>query len=500
MSIFAQTDSVMIVGGLGSGSGASSSNGGGCSKEFIKSHGGESDFDLNLIMDSNGGPLYSDVSGNARYDDHSGVITLSSAVGLSADMLGVAAYVVGAGGEQFITGRYEILNVDMATPSISIQNQMGGQGGVSYVNVYIGGALDSLGYAIGAVNVARCNVDIYSNLSEVFSNYTLSRCGNVSANSWLKITAFNTSLTDMLEGGVYYQSALNAFQKGIDENCCQTLAGDGGSDNLITLYNADNVIFNAFHFTDSSGGAFEATVLQSSNNTIFHHCKFSNLGRGIRHRGGVGYVIYDCYFDGNISGVHINCIENKGLIDSCCLNGESSVSPVLLGNGTMLNTLVFGGVNGVYCGYCGTIIGCTMYDQTECCININGAFASVLSCNNILMPNNSTVPAVMIESAGGSYIGDYNCYYSADDNMLNNNIINYNCEALSQVMGANDINENPLLNDVASIDYRPVNPEVVKGGRPAQEITGNIGAIPPEYQFISNARTANFGRLAIIRS
>jgi len=68
-------------------------------------------------------------------------------------------------------------------------------------------------------------------------------------------------------------------------------------------------------------------------------------------------------------------------------------------------------------------------------------------------------------------------------------------------MGPNSTKDiNPQLVDAANGDFRPLNPDVLRGGRP--DIAGNpgqIGMVIQKYQFTQRARQVNRGRLAIIR-
>ena len=502
MSIFSQYNSIMVVGGTGDKSGRSSVNGGGCTKDYVGLHGGEDNFNLNLIMDSNGGPLYTDESGSAVYAEESGVITLSSAEGLREDMIGVAVYVVGVGGGPFAVGRYDIKAVDTQTPSITIQNGMTGmQEGLAYVKVYIGGAIDSLTCALDAVDATKNHVDIYSNLSETFSNYTLSKGGNIAANSWLRVTAFNASLTDMLIGGVNYQSAYDAFKMGIDLDCCVVLDGGDSSENILSLYNADNVMFRSFYFTNNRAIAIWADVSQSSNNTCLQHCKFSKVGRGVQHGGGERPCVYDCYFHDDITVVHAYFYFNHSHIESSVLNGNDSITNImLLGNGCAINCLILNGYHGINVSAYSSIINCTIYNQSDCCIYLKGDSVSLLSRNNLLMPKTSLLPAIEVSTSGGAYSGGNNCFYGVDGTALVNAFVNNYTGGLSEVPGDNSLECDPLLSNVAEKDFRPTQQALIKGGKPMLDVVCSIGAVLPEYKIQLNNRTANFGRLSIIRS
>jgi hypothetical protein len=64
----------------------------------------------------------------------------------------------------------------------------------------------------------------------------------------------------------------------------------------------------------------------------------------------------------------------------------------------------------------------------------------------------------------------------------------------------NAIEENPQFVDAANGDFRPRNPNVLRGGKP--DIADNateMGAVLQEHQFDRRAKVVNFGRLQIIR-
>jgi hypothetical protein len=65
--------------------------------------------------------------------------------------------------------------------------------------------------------------------------------------------------------------------------------------------------------------------------------------------------------------------------------------------------------------------------------------------------------------------------------------------------GPNDIEADPLFVDAAGNDFRPRNPAMITGGRPVDGVATYMGAVPTKH-IKSNARTANFGRMNIIRS
>ena len=104
-------------------------------------------------------------------------------------------------------------------------------------------------------------------------------------------------------------------------------------------------------------------------------------------------------------------------------------------------------------------------------------------------------------TTGGTLNEDHNCIRDYDDTAT---LYLYDTGATNQNwnnrgIGENSIEEMPLFVEADNFDFRPVNPNVITGGKPVDGVATYMGAIPPKHNFKTNARTANFGRLNIVK-
>jgi hypothetical protein len=107
---------------------------------------------------------------------------------------------------------------------------------------------------------------------------------------------------------------------------------------------------------------------------------------------------------------------------------------------------------------------------------------------------------IWLES-GGTVNEDYNCIRDWDDTptLYLHDADSTNPDWVNKGIGSNSIEVDPMFVDPDNFDFRPRNPSVITGGKPINGVATYMGAVPPKH-IKSNARTANFGRLSIIRS
>jgi hypothetical protein len=96
---------------------------------------------------------------------------------------------------------------------------------------------------------------------------------------------------------------------------------------------------------------------------------------------------------------------------------------------------------------------------------------------------------------------DYNCYYCAAGNFpLETPIMDDKAGGTAVVMGEHAIEVSADFADFGVGDFRPLNPQVLRGGKPdANGKATTIGAVLGQSQGMIRSRMANLGRIGIVR-
>ena len=143
-------------------------------------------------------------------------------------------------------------------------------------------------------------------------------------------------------------------------------------------------------------------------------------------------------------------------------------------------------------------------EGNECLVN---AWNNIVITNRNGLVNNADRVGLYFENGGGTVDAHHNCYYDHNPTgdvwspvspIVASGRTNANWN--EPQIGESDIEANPMFADIANYDFRPTNPAIITGGRPASGVDTYMGAIPPKLNSRSNARVANFGRLATVRS
>ena len=148
-----------------------------------------------------------------------------------------------------------------------------------------------------------------------------------------------------------------------------------------------------------------------------------------------------------------------------------------------------------------------IYDVSSDVIRVHGAgHCQVYFYNNIIVVQEALTYGVIRAKADGGTIAfwDYNLYWTIEGGALDPAKFIEQAEIpgwqAPTLPAAHDIEVDPLFADVAGNDFRPRNPAAITGGMPVDGVATYMGAIPPRLNSKSNARVANFGRMAITRS
>lgn len=501
MSVFEYKDTVLVVGGLGSRNGRYHKNGGGCTKAFVDAKGGFADFDLSKIMTDYGGALLSYTDGNSIYERSTGKITLPYLTSEAENYVGLLVYVEEAGTTGFSSDRYEILQTDSANKTITIESEIGGDGAI--VNLYIGGAVDTLSTALSNSTAVFNNTFIFTNLNEVISSsINVMGKGSAGRNTYLNVIGFNTTLLDMCYGGQYYQSAFEAFSNGISSAKNVVLDGNNGTFDLFSPTSQTNTGFYNFHFANVQSYSFNLGI-GTCKNVLFDNCKFSNCQQGVRFNNGENCHIHSCYFHNDILQAAV--YGAIGHISASVISGSVSAgnNMTLLSGGSVRGCLYINGYKHAI-NHSGTelldVSDNTFYNIPEIVLRSQGGGSAEFNNNICVIPQASRV-VKFISSLGGNIISlDNNCYWGSDGNALSTLFETEITDGHLPAKGRNDFELDPVFADVSSGNFSPMNKYIANGGR---TINGNptyIGAVRPKQKYKSNARAANFGRLSIIRS
>jgi hypothetical protein len=153
-------------------------------------------------------------------------------------------------------------------------------------------------------------------------------------------------------------------------------------------------------------------------------------------------------------------------------------------------------IGGVYTDNWDTFLvihNCVFYN-IDSCIKMNDPESRLVQYNNIFILHTAATGKIIERLSGAIKYSDYSCAWAIDG-----------APAASDRWGGSGkpqhvMEENPQFVDATNGNFRPRNPNVLRGGKPdiADNVT-EMGAVLQKYQFARRARAANLGRLQIIR-
>jgi hypothetical protein len=499
-TVFLEKDSMFFVGGQGNKGGHVTP--GGCTLNWwgnAVGSGGKSDKQaaMNKLMDADGSAKYEFT--NASFTNSIKQFTVVDTTGVEVGMI---MYVTGT---SITTGRYEITDVPDGTHITVAGIVAAGDNNDS--TIVIGGAFQNISAAVstGALDATSYNVDIYTNLNETgTSTITLSCEGYGYGNTYLGIIGFNEVPGDMDMGGEYYQSPLDAYKNGIDVNSFvqieKTTTG-----NTIDISNRENVRLKNLHIKGVTRGLYGYNNCRGS---VLEHCTFSGAftAYAIEFYNAYYSTMFDCFIDGSSFAGSVELMRmnrSNGLtIFGNVIAGKDNVGTLICDGAFFFNNLVIGGNCGLYCGasdsnHASTVVNNTFYDQHpinsgRSVVHLGYNWGKMHLLNNIFAPRESNANILKVTANGGSIVEvTNNCIYHPDG--LSNPWPNTKDPKKT-------IEEDPEFVDVSSKDFRPLNPNVLKGGR--MDIAGNsmqIGAMVQGYQFANTGKMTNMARMRVFR-
>ena len=508
--VFYDEASVFFVGGITTKVGDSKC--GGCTKQWFDDNFTE----LSDIMAADGGPKwefsgisYDHQDGGHGDGDHK---FFDQEDGEFAGVeVGMVAYIEDGGAGGINTGRYKITYVDPSGDFILV-NGIIATGDSSNVILNIGGAFPKLQEAADECSGYSYDCDIYDNVDEEYNSTSdqidIDSGGSIARNTYLRIIGFNTLPGDMDYGGAFYQSAVDCLVNGIDTypvETARTLMIDGGNQacSILNFNNVDNVELRNLYLYRTFGATGQYAVKPTNYPTAlsFINCRFDSVDKVL------GETIENVMLVGCFSGTDIGrqgyTAKVGGTFIGNILHGDTNHTLVGCEVGC---SVVF--VNNIFIGsYYGfrnlgrvTAINNTFYNQNIACVSPNDAIAETILYNNIFMPQAGCNGIKILVSGGSVQYNDYNCFSDINGDALSTPIASDYSGGTVPVMGEHSLEVDPKVIDAANGLFRPLNPLVLRGGRPGLEDNAvSMGAILYEYQFAARRRMANLGRLGIMK-
>jgi hypothetical protein len=358
------------------------------------------------------------------------------------------------------------------------------------------------------INIKKNSGYKLDNIDQIAEPLSPTGSGDVANNIKIKISGFNTTPSDMDASEAYYQSAYEAYLNGIDSDCIVDIDADGGAFSVMEIDAKENIEFRNFYFhnTDTLTGNHCVYVKNQSDGLGFDRCFFDDAYSGIRGLDNInapvdGLLVKNCYGGPNLEkGVLAKVTGVLNFIIGCVLDVSAGQPGIIVeGSGGIIGNLVINAGNGVTGNGSVCIEHNTVYNSTLSAVFVHNADATVIVRNNILVPDEDAY-AINIYSAGGSVRNDYNCLWGSDGNQLTTPFGTIKSGGAPPTLGPNSIEAEPNFVNAAGGDFRPRNPQVLRGGEP--DVAGTVtqmGAKIQRYEFAQRGRMVNFARLGIIR-
>ena len=509
-TVFYDEATVFFVGGITTKVGDSKC--GGCTKQWFDDNFTQ----LSDIMAADGGPKW-EFSG-ISYDHQDGGHGDGSHKFFDQEdgefagvEVGMVAYIEDGGSGGIMTGRYKVSYVDPSGDFILV-NGIIATGDSSNVILNIGGAFGKLQEAVDDCSGYSYGCDIYDNLNEEYT-YTSDQIdidsgGSITRNTHLRIIGFNTLPGDMDYGGAFYQSAIDCKINGVDcypestKRCVQIDAYNLAC-HVLNFNNVDNVELRNMYLyrTDGAVGHYAVNSVNDPRALSFINCRFDSVDKVL------GSPIENVMLTGCFNGTDIArqayAAKVGGVFTGNVMQGSSTntlVGCVVDCSVVFINNILIGSYYGFRNSGCVTAINNTFYNQSVACAGTVNSAAETIVFNNIFMPQAGAYGLYIQPSGGSVQYNDYNCYCDINGSVLSTPIVSDHSGGTVPAMGLHSLEVDPKVIDAANGLFRPLNPLVLRGGRPGlEDNAAAMGAILYEYQFAARGRMANLGRLGIMK-
>jgi len=357
-------------------------------------------------------------------------------------------------------------------------------------------------YTLSATLSPAGNGSIANNKKIIFKGYNTTP-GDASAGNFV---------SDMDYGQSYHQSAYDTYLNGIDTTKCVDIDADNGAFAVLTLSGKVNIDFHHFYLHNTFLGAGHHGVYMTLANRAIHfyNCKFADAYQGIEAEADpntYGLYMIGCYFHDDLQAARVRSYV-PGTFVRNCISQEPSKSLLNFNirsdaKGSLVhNCLIIGGSRGVrICGP-GLVFSNTFYDSGGSCVEGYRDFAAMVDVYNNIMVPDTDGSAIHVKEDSGEGVtvrNDYNCIRDTAGGAVSP-VFTTAGTINAPDLGTHSIEEYPDFVDAANGDFRPRNPNVLRGGMP--DIGGNqqsMGAVLQKHQFANRGRMMNPARLGIIR-
>lgn len=492
-TVFSGFDTVFFVGGRGTKAGDADSGGGAVKADWEGALGK----DLANVMGSNGEPL-SDVSAwNGSQtactvtSSGGGKVLITKTGAFTSVSEGLVANVKFAG--LYNDGRYRVNGNSLTADTIEIELAWSAN---TNCDVKVGGAFDKLQTALDNTDASATsphNVTILTNKAESFSGVgdqidVDTGGGSGSAGTWKRIIGVDDNGNDLVKGShVLFDGngqSCHIF-KVLNVECIE-----------LTHIRAINTANTHYGFYVTATGYRQGFLLRDCNSTGCKYGVYSDTYyiRGVTITGG--------YYS-SATGSAL-CFSSSRWIN--VLNAEIvGSSPGALIDGDVVGVLLVEGcilrktsnyIGGVYTDNWDTFLivrNCVFYN-IDSCIKMNDAESRLVQYNNIFLLHTSSTGKIIERISGSIKYSDHSCAWAIDG-----------APAASDRWGGGSkpehaMEENPQFVDAANGNFRPRNPNVLRGGKPdVADNSTEMGAFLQKYQFARRAKMANLGRLQTMR-
>lgn len=491
-TVFSGFDTVFFVGGRGTKTGDADSGGGAVKADWEGALGKN----LANVMGYNGEPLSDSSACNGSQtacnatEGGGGWLKINKVGAFSNCKVGNIANV------QFLaiftSGRYRVRSV--GSDNIELDYVCGA--GSTTCDVKVGGAFDKLQTALDNTNASATsphNVTVLTNKAETFSGVgdqidVDTGGGSGSAGTWKRIVGVDDNGSELAKGSyVLFDGSGQSCHvfKMLNVECIE-----------LRHIRAINTANTHYGFYVTATGYCQGFLLTDCNSTGCKHGVYSDTYyiRGVTITGGyyssaTGPAL--CFSSSrwiNVLNVEIVGSSAGALIDGDVVGVLHVESCILRKTGNYSG--------GVYTDNWDTFLiirNCVFYNIDNC-IKMNDAESRLVQYNNIFLLHTAATGKIIERISGAIKYSDYSCAWAVDGT-----------PAASDRWGGSGkpehaTEENPQFVDVANGNFRPRNPNVLRGGKP--DIADNateMGAFLQKYQFARRARMANLGRLQTIR-
>jgi hypothetical protein len=397
-----------------------------------------------------------------------GVITEQTAGDFDDAAVGMVAWVENNGGAFAVDQRYKITAVSANAITISAGLND------SDVDVYVGGAFDSIQSALDVTDATSHSVKIYTNLGETLSASIDHTCnGSIANNTTVEIVGYNTILGDMNIDGAFYQSPTDALKNGIDLTKCVTLNNADGAWDAISFTADDGITYQNIHVTNGVDSGELVYMVSESVGLTFNNCKFSDGWKAFNCAAADYLTLKDCFITG-MTSKSITIGGTNNVIQGCIHVAPAGQQALNIAGGTVRDSIFIVGLFVLSRTDNVSFHNNVFYNQTLYCLSYGISNNALDVYNNIFMPAaGASDNAMLISASGGSVDFDYNCYWGADGVAIVAPFAITDAGTELPVVGEHDIVMDPQFRDAAGGDFRAVNP-LLKG----------IGAV--EYKGIPN--------------